>query len=72
MMTLFSYLVSLAADKNFSEPEHLDTMIHRLAPGISKKQSQVVGWGYALCSRLIICTGVPGALANRKNTKEYT
>jgi hypothetical protein len=45
MMTLFSYLISLAADKNFSEPEHLGTMIHRLSPGTSKKQSQVAGWG---------------------------
>jgi hypothetical protein len=45
MMTLFSYLVSLVADKNFSEPEHLGTMIHQLLPGTSKKQSQVAGWG---------------------------
>jgi hypothetical protein len=45
MMTLFSYLVSLAADKNFSEPEHLGTLIHRLVPGNSKKMTQVAGWG---------------------------
>ncbi|WEA01653.1 hypothetical protein [Mucilaginibacter sp. SJ] len=45
MMTLFSYLVSLAADKNFSEPEHLGTLIHRLAPGTSKKQGQAIDWG---------------------------
>jgi hypothetical protein len=45
LMTLFSYLVSLAADKNFSEPEHLGTMIHRFIPGKSKKATQVAGWG---------------------------
>ena len=45
IMTLFSYLVSLAADKNFSEPEHLGTMIHRLMPGASKKATQFAGWG---------------------------
>jgi hypothetical protein len=44
MMTLFSYLVSLAADKNFSEPEHLGTLMHRLVPCSSKKTTQVVGW----------------------------
>ena len=45
MMTLFSYLVSLATDKNFSEPEHLGTMMHRLVPGTSKTQTQFAGWG---------------------------
>jgi hypothetical protein len=45
LMTLFSYLVSLAADKNFSEPEHLGTMIHRFMPGKSKKATQLAGWG---------------------------
>jgi hypothetical protein len=45
MMTLFSYLVSMAADKNFSEPEHLGTLMHRLVPGSSKKLTQVAGWG---------------------------
>lgn len=45
MMTLFSYLVSMAADKNFSEPEHLGTMIHRFMPGEAKKATQLAGWG---------------------------
>jgi hypothetical protein len=44
MMTLFSYMVSLAADKNLSEPEHLGTLIHRLVPGSSKKNCQLAGW----------------------------
>lgn len=44
-MTLFSYLVSLTARENFSEPEHLGTMMHRLVPGSSKQASQAAGWG---------------------------
>lgn len=44
-MTLFSYLVSLAEKKNFSEPEHLGTLMHRLVPGSSKKMTQAAGWG---------------------------
>ncbi|HEY9195984.1 MAG TPA: hypothetical protein VIM77_06950 [Mucilaginibacter sp.] len=44
MMTLFSYLLSHAAKENFSEPEHLSTMIHRLAPQISKDKSRIMGW----------------------------
>lgn len=42
-MTLFSYLVSLAEKENFSEPEHLGTLIHRLLPG-TKKLNHVQGW----------------------------
>jgi hypothetical protein len=45
MMTLFSYLVSLAEKENFSEPEHLGTLLHRLCPGSSKKVMQIAGWG---------------------------
>jgi hypothetical protein len=45
VMTLFSYLVSALAKENFSEPEHLSTMINRLAPGISKKRLRIAGWG---------------------------
>jgi hypothetical protein len=45
VMTLFSYLVSLVEKKNFSEPEHLGTMMHRLVPGSSKQASQAAGWG---------------------------
>lgn len=44
MMTLFSYLYSLIERDNFSEPEHLGTLIHRLVPGSSKNKSQLEGW----------------------------
>jgi hypothetical protein len=45
LMTLFSYLVSEAEKKNFSEPEHLGTLMHRLVPGSSKRMTQAAGWG---------------------------
>jgi hypothetical protein len=45
MMTLFSYLLSLVEKENFSEPEHLGTLMHRLCPGSSKRMMQVAGWG---------------------------
>jgi hypothetical protein len=45
LMTLFSYLVSKATDKNFSEPEHLGSMLNRLMPGQSRKATQLAGWG---------------------------
>lgn len=45
MMTLFSYLVSMAEKEDFSEPEHLGTLMHRLVPGSSKRMTQAAGWG---------------------------
>lgn len=44
MMTLFSYGVSLAEKENFSEPEHLGTLIRRLSLGKTKKEAEVAGW----------------------------
>ncbi|MGN6396836.1 MAG: hypothetical protein ACTHMI_14795 [Mucilaginibacter sp.] len=43
-MTLFSHLVSAADGENFSEPERLGQLAHRLIPKIDKKQSQALGW----------------------------
>jgi hypothetical protein len=43
-MTLFSYIVSVIKKENFSEPEHLATMLHRFTPGTSKKINQIAGW----------------------------
>jgi hypothetical protein len=45
MMTAFTYVVSRVADENFSEPEHLATMIGRLALGHTKKAGLIAGWG---------------------------
>jgi hypothetical protein len=44
-MTLSSYLESIIFDENFREPDHLSTMIKRLAPGLSKKAETIAGWG---------------------------
>jgi len=43
-MTLFSYLVSEAKDRNFREPEVLGELVERLPASPSKKPSQMVGW----------------------------
>ena len=44
-MTASSYLMSLLADENFREPEHLEVLIGRLAPHLSKKAKVLAGWG---------------------------
>ena len=43
-MTLFSYLLSELAEENYSEPEHLGTLIHRLVPQNLKKANLISGW----------------------------
>ncbi|RFZ91323.1 hypothetical protein D0C36_20575 [Mucilaginibacter conchicola] len=45
VMTADSDLMSRIFGENFREPEHLATMIKRLAPGLSKQASQLAGWG---------------------------
>jgi hypothetical protein len=44
-MTASSALMSLMMDQNFREPEHLTTMIERVAPFLSKKAKVIAGWG---------------------------
>jgi hypothetical protein len=43
-MTLFSYLVSAADDENYSEPERLGQLAHRLLHKLDEEQSQALGW----------------------------
>jgi len=43
-MTAFSYLVSLAEKENFSEPERLAQLTHRLVPALNKNEYQAIGW----------------------------
>jgi hypothetical protein len=43
-MTLFSYLVSVADDENFSEPERLGQLAERLLPKLRKEQGLALGW----------------------------
>ena len=45
IMTAGSELMSLIANENFSEPAHLETMISRLAPPLSKHAKKIAGWG---------------------------
>ena len=45
VMTAGSELMSLIANENFSEPDHLETMISRLAPALSKHAKKIAGWG---------------------------
>ncbi|TWR31551.1 hypothetical protein FPZ43_03500 [Mucilaginibacter pallidiroseus] len=45
IMTLSSELMSLLAGENFSEPDHLETMISRLAPALSKHSKKIAAWG---------------------------
>jgi hypothetical protein len=45
VMTAGSELMSLLAGENFSEPDHLQTMISRLAPHLSKHAKKIAGWG---------------------------
>ncbi|WP_428330087.1 hypothetical protein [Mucilaginibacter sp.] len=45
VMTASSYLMSLLADENFREPEHLEVLIGRLAPHLSKRAKVLAGWG---------------------------
>jgi len=44
-MTAGSALMSLMMNENFREPEHLGTMIGRVAPFLSKKAQLLAGWG---------------------------
>ncbi|MGY3213075.1 hypothetical protein [Mucilaginibacter sp. HD30] len=45
IMTLGSELMTKIAGENFSEPDHLETMIKRLAPTLSKQAKIIAGWG---------------------------
>ncbi len=44
-MTAGSTLMSKIFSENFSEPDHLETMIARLAPQLSSKAKTIAGWG---------------------------
>jgi hypothetical protein len=43
-MTMFSYAASMLVKEDFSEPEHLSTMLHRLLPVAGKKPNHIAGW----------------------------
>lgn len=43
-MTLFSHIISKTADENYSEPNHLGSVIHRANPGLYEAASKALGW----------------------------
>lgn len=43
-MTLFSYMVSIAENENYSEAERLGQLIHNLYPILNKREKLVAGW----------------------------
>jgi hypothetical protein len=45
VMTASSYLMSILANENFREPEHLEVLIGRLAPQLAGKAKVIAGWG---------------------------
>lgn len=56
VMTLGSELMSLLCKENFSEPDHLETMIGRLAPQLSGKAKQIAGWGAHYAMGIVFAT----------------
>lgn len=44
LMTLFSKAIGEIADENFSEPDLLSKLYHRLAPAEPKPAAKAVGW----------------------------
>jgi hypothetical protein len=44
IMTAFSYILSLAKDKNFKEPLLLSLMLQALNPSIKEKPANIAGW----------------------------
>jgi len=56
VMTLGSELMSLIGKENFKEPEHLETLITRLAPTLSGKAKQLAGWGAHYAMGLVFAT----------------
>ncbi len=45
VMTAGSELMSLLGKENFSEPDHLETMVSRIVPVLSKHARKIAGWG---------------------------
>lgn len=45
VMTAGSELMSVLFQENFREPEHLETLVSRLVPHLSRKAKTIAGWG---------------------------
>jgi hypothetical protein len=65
-MTIFSYIFSEAAGKNFTEPEELSKLIIRLNPGISKSDAEKVGWVLHYLVGILFCEGYDFLIKKKK------
>ena len=66
LMTLFSYGVSVVDKENYSEPERLGQLAHRLAPVLNKKDHRLIGWGAHYGVGLLFATAYARLWENRK------
>jgi hypothetical protein len=65
-MTAFSYAISAVEKENFSEPERLGQLAHRLLPTISKKENQLIGWSAHYGVGLLFSTAYDWLWANKR------
>ena len=56
LMTADSAMMSWMFGENYREPEHLATMIKRLAPKLSKQANQLAGWGAHIAMGLVFAS----------------
>lgn len=65
-MTLFSYLISEAKNKQFREPEILAILIQRLFPNVPKNIPVVEGWALHYAVGALFCAGYDRVWNQRK------
>lgn len=56
VMTAGSELMSFLLKENFSEPDHLETMVSRVAPHLSKDAKKIAGWGSHFAMGFVFAT----------------
>lgn len=66
LMTLFSYGVSAADKQNYSEPERLGHLAHRLLPVLNKKEHRLLGWSAHYGVGLLFATAYAKIWENRR------
>src|SRR5665213_3101519 len=66
LMTLFSYGVSALDKENYSEPERLGQLAHRLLPALNKKEHRAVGWSAHYGVGLLFATAYAKLWENRE------
>jgi len=66
LMTLFSYGVSAVDKENYSEPERLGQLAHRLLPVLNKKEHRLIGWSAHYGVGLLFATAYVRLWEHRK------